>query len=500
MSRYNACALLLLCALAVSPVRALTAPAIIPDKPLLLEDAIALAVRKNFDLQIQSYTTDQARETLAIAQAGFDPSLTATGRRNVNQAASNTSKLDGTQTEGSRNDNTTVSVGVSERLATNGTLSLSTNVTRGTTNSTNALLNPNFGNGVTASISQPLLRDAGKVAARSAIDRAKLGVGIAFINYKSQVLTLISQTENAYYNLVAARETLRIRQLSLQLAQRLYDENQARRTTGVMTDLDVLSAEVGVANARRGVIQAEQSVRDAEDSLLNLINVTSFDTRPGPVKFNDYTDGAPTFAASYKLARDYYPQSLSAAETLKQLQIDLESARRNKLPSLNLDASLGYTAKAVNSGYMDAISNLPDEHGNNWALTLNYSMPWGQRADKARYRQALLNVESQKLRIDQLEQQLMVNVRTAVRSVETNLAAVEIASKATTLSEKQYEQQKARFDAGLSTSRAVLQAQDDLENTRFQELSAKVSLRRAAAELRRLEGTSIQRYGVQLPE
>ena len=111
----------------------------------------------------------------------------------------------------------------------------------------------------------------------------------------------------------------------------------------------------------------------------------------------------------------------------------------------------------------------------------------------------MMNVESQKLRIDQLEQQLMVSVRTSVRSVETNLAAVEIASKATVLSEKQYEQQKARFDAGLSTSRAVLQAQDDLENTRFQELSAKVTLRRAAVELRRLEGTSIQRYGVQLP-
>jgi outer membrane protein len=499
MSRSNACTLLLLCAFAVSPVRAQIVPVVTPDQPLLLEEAIAQAVRKNFDLQIQSYTTNQAKETLMIAQAGFDPNLTATARRNINQAASNISRLDGAQTEGPRNDNTTVSVGVNERIATNGTVALSANITRGATNSTNALLNPTFGNGISASISQPLLRDAGKVAARSAIDRAKLGVGIAFINYKSQVLTLISQTENAYYNLVAARETLRIRQLSLQLAQRLYDENQARRTTGVMTDLDVLSAEVGVANSRRGVIQAEQSVRDAEDTLLNLINVASFDSRPGPVQFNAYTDGAPAFAASYKLARDYYPPSLSATETLKQLQIDLETARRNRLPSLNLDASLGYTAKAVNSGYADVISNLPNEHGNNWSLGLNYSMPWGHRADKARYRQAMMNVESQKLRIDQLEQQLMVSVRTSVRSVETNLAAVEIASKATVLSEKQYEQQKARFDAGLSTSRAVLQAQDDLENTRFQELSAKVTLRRAAVELRRLEGTSIQRYGVQLP-
>ena len=158
MSRSNACTLLLLCAFAVSPVRAQIVPVVTPDQPLLLEEAIAQAVRKNFDLQIQSYTTNQAKETLMIAQAGFDPNLTATARRNINQAASNISRLDGAQTEGPRNDNTTVSVGVNERIATNGTVALSANITRGATNSTNALLNPTFGNGISASISQPLLR------------------------------------------------------------------------------------------------------------------------------------------------------------------------------------------------------------------------------------------------------------------------------------------------------------------------------------------------------
>ena len=72
--------------------------------------------------------------------------------------------------------------------------------------------------------------------------------------------------------------------------------------------------------------------------------------------------------------------------------------------------------------------------------------------------------------------------------------------KATELSARQYDLQKARFDAGLSTSRLVLQAQDDLENARFQELSAKLALRRALSELHRLEGSSIDRFRVQLPQ
>jgi outer membrane protein len=126
-------------------------------------------------------------------------------------------------------------------------------------------------------------------------------------------------------------------------------------------------------------------------------------------------------------------------------------------------------------------------------------MPWGQQADKANYRSALNSVKSQKIRLDQLEQNLVISVRTAVRAVETNLVAVELSAKATELSSRQYDLQKARFDAGLATARLVLQAQEDLETARFNELAAKAALRQAIGEINRLEGSSIQRYNVQLP-
>lgn len=472
------------------------------NTPFSLQDAIALALKKNFDLQVQSYTVENSRDAIAIQEAAFDPTITATMRRNVNQAASTTSRLDGTAAQGPRNDNTTMSVGATlPRIqATNGVVSVNTNITRSATNSANALLNPSFGNGISANLNQPLLNGAGRHMATAALQRAKLGLNIATINYKSRVLTVIADTENAYYNLVASRETLRIRQLTFAYNQKLFEENQARRTTGVATDLDVLSAEVGVANARRGIIQAEQSVRDAEDRLLNIINLPNFDARIGPVAFNEYTEGPPSFATSYKLAREYYPDTLSIEESIKQLEIDLETARRNQQPDLDLTASLGYTARTTSQGYGEAIGNLPNDHGNNWSLGLNYSMPWGRHAEKARYRTAQTSLLSRKLQLEQLEQNLLINVRTSVRAVETNLATVAIAGKATELAARQYDQQKARYDAGLSTSRLVLLAQDDLETARFNELSSRVALRRAVAELHRLEGSSIQHFRVQLPQ
>jgi outer membrane protein len=492
---------LLALSLPLVPALAQNAPAS-ADKPLTLEDAIALALKKNFDLQIQSYAVASAKDTVAVQQAGFDPTLTASVRRNVSQSASTTNRLDGTATTGPRSDGTTMSVGATlpKLAATNGSLTVATNVSRSATNSVNSLVNPSFTQGVSATLNQPLLNGAGSHMATAALNRAKLGLNIANIAYKSRVLTVISDTENAYYNLVAARESLRIRQLTLEYNKKLLEENQARRSTGVATDLDVLSADYGVANARRSLVQAEQTVRDAEDRLLNIINLPEFEKSIGPVSFAEYAAGKPSFAASYKMARDFYPDALSAEETIKQLKIDLETARRNQQPDLNLTASLGYTARATNAGYGQAISNLPNDHGNNWALGLNYSMPWGNHAERARYRTAQSNLTSRKTQLEQLEQTLLVNVRAAVRAVETNIEAVGIAEKATLLALKQYEQQKARYDAGLSTSRLVLLAQDDLENARFQELSARVALRRAAAELHRLEGSSFERFKVQLPQ
>ena len=192
------------------------------------------------------------------------------------------------------------------------------------------------------------------------------------------------------------------------------------------------------------------------------------------------------------------PKPLRAALYLRVSTADQNTA--NQLPDLDLLASLGYTARATNAGYNQAISNLPNDHGNNWSVALNYSMPWGRHVEKARYRTAQTNISSRKVQLEQLEQTLLVNVRSAVRAVESNLAAVEIATKATELAARQYEQQKARFDAGLSTSRLVLLAQDDLENARFSELNSRLALRRAAAELNRLEGSSLQRFRVQLPQ
>jgi outer membrane protein TolC len=110
------------------------------------------------------------------------------------------------------------------------------------------------------------------------------------------------------------------------------------------------------------------------------------------------------------------------------------------------------------------------------------------------------SVHSEEVAYDQADQNLVVAVRAAVRGVQTNLATVRSSAENTKFNAKSYELQKAEFDAGLATSYLVLQAQNALETARVNELQAKVSLLTAIADLRFLEGSSLQLYHISLPE
>src|SRR5688572_4615360 len=76
MSRTLVRALLVLCVPLVAPGQtppaapaAATAPASSNEKPFTLEDAIGMALKKNFDLQLQSYTIENAKDAIAIQEA-----------------------------------------------------------------------------------------------------------------------------------------------------------------------------------------------------------------------------------------------------------------------------------------------------------------------------------------------------------------------------------------------------------------------------------------------
>lgn len=468
----------------------LFAQAAAPAPALPIEEAIQRALRRNFTLEAGRFNPQIAKDQIDIAQGTYLPTFSFSTSRGLSRTAQDGATL-GTKT---KTGDTRLSV--NEVFPTGTTATVSTKLDKTETSYLSGV-NPAYNADLTVSLRQPLLAGAGLEVNRAPIQRARLGLDRANLTYQASVLDVIQSTENAYYALAFAREQLDVRKFSLQLAERLLDEAKTRRQTGVATDLDVLQADVGVANARRGVLLAQQSVRDNEEALLALIGQFELDASLGTVTLPDAAPTLPTFASSYDAAKRHQPDYLAAKMALEQLHLDARVAKSNRLPDVSVGGSVGFNSFPSTSN-SSAIDSALGRDSTTWQVDLTVSVPWGQKADRARYRQSLAAVSQQETNVRALEQNIEVQVRAAIRAVETNAESVKISAQARELSQKQYELEQARFSAGLSTSYRVLQAQNDLEAARVNELQAKVALRNSYSALYRLEGSALQRYGITL--
>ena len=456
------------------------------DTPLTLSDCVQRALARNFDIGLGHYDTANAAADVSIARSGFDPVFNASSTRSG-------SRLEG----GSRATNGWNNrMGLSQHVVTGADISLSTGLDR-TKNRLSNPYNPAYDSDIALTISQPLLKGAGLAANRSALDQAHLGVERAGYLYRGTMMDVVRDTEVAYYELHFARRQLAVRRLSLEAAQRLLYENTAKRDEGVFTDLEVLAAEVGVATQQRSVLLAEQQLRNNEDALRALVGQFELDAPLGETSFASASEDRPDVTETYTRAKVAQPEYLALQTQIKQLRVQLAATRRNRLPSLDLNTTLGYNAERRSAA--DAIDDLPGSDGYNWQVGLALSYPIGSRGERAKLIQANNNLSRAELQLRRLEQDILVQARSSVRAVSTSREAVRVATLAVDLAQKQYDLEKARFDAGRSTARLVLDAQTDLDDARVNLLSSQVDLLTAFSQLRRLEGRNLESYALAEP-
>jgi len=415
-------------------------------------------------------------------------------RRAESVQAAATSSLDGAPGPSSSTFDTRA--GANMQISSGATIDLSTQLTRSGSNSTFSLLNPAYSSDLTLSVTQPLLKGAGSKVTLAGIQRSRLGIDRANLDYRGQVMNVLHDTEIAYYQLVYSREQLTARRLSLEAAQKLLDENKAKRDAGVVTDLDVLTAEVGVANQKIFVTLAQKNVHDSEDQLRALIGQFDLDVPLGAASFAATPTRSLDSTETFALAKQSQPEYLSELALIEQLKVDLSSTRNATLPQVDLSGAVGVNADEASWG--DSIDRLPKGDSYAWQVNLAVTYPWGGHADNARFRTARNNLSREMMRLKQIEQDILVQARSAVRLVKSGIETVEASKLAVQLSEQQYELEKARFDAGLSTSRRVLDAQSDLDQARLTDLDNKVTLQRAIADLNRLEGRTAEVNGIEI--
>ncbi len=463
-------------------------------RTLTVEECIQIALDKNFDVRISENTTRRAEQDVKIADAEFEPSFGLTTSDSFNTQVRSGNLLDGAAQPQSNAQSTRATV--SKGLDTGGTLSLSTRLNRNFSNSTNSTINPRYNASTTLSIRQPLLSGYGPAVAKARRKLSELSLEQAKIDFQATVLRIINDTEIAYHSLAFAQEQWEVRKAALELAETLLSENKTKQEKGAATGLDVLQAEVGVANATDRLLRAEKAVHDAQDNLLTIIGEDKFDggllTVEAPNVENTI---APDVDATFTNVINNAPRYLTLLNQRQQREIELKRAKRNRLPSVNLNGD--YSLTGLEASKKSAYDDVTEAESFNWQWSLSVDVPWGLNEKKANYVKAQIQLDTEDARASREQQRLMRDTRIAIRNVTTAIDGIGIKELATRLSAEEFEMEKAKFDAGLSIGRRVLEAQQRMDESQVDELQAKIDLLDAYSNLRELDGASLNRYGIE---
>lgn len=478
---------------------------------LSLEDALATALERNLGLQIERYERAQFRLRFDESLGIYD--LNLGGQFSEQEETSpSTGELTGADVL-TRKDNNT-NVGVDQLTPWGGLVGTEVNLFRREDNSRFTNPNPFYLADVDFTLTQPLLRNFGRLPTERGIRIARINSAISRETFEQQVTNVLQQVENAYWNLVEARQQVGVAEESLSLARELHQMNRVRVEVGTLAPLEMLQSEVGIATREEQIILARADVEAAEDQLRRLLHLEEgvlWDHPIVPTTPPETERIAPELEAAIAAAYENRPELASQALRLDLLDLEARFARNQTLPRLDLEARYGYNGiggdlrdengrVVVPGGRNDALQQVADRDFDGWRLALTFGVPIQNRAARARRAIADLDLEQGHDELAELREAIRVEVRSAVRGVR--VAAEQIASTAASrrLAEQNLDAERKRYENGLSTSFQVLEIQEDLTAARSREVAAVAAYRRALAEYWRATGRLLEAEGVELDD
>ncbi len=205
-------------------------------------------------------TNGLVSSTLGIGPpiTSFDPVLTGTSQLDKNNTES-TSVFSPVPIVA---QNTyTSNFGYTQGFHWGGTLTGAFNNTHVTTNNPTSLLTPQLGSNFQFRFTQNLLQGFGFLPNTRFIRIAKNNREISDVAFRLQVITTVDQVENMYWDLVYAFENVRVQQESLAYGQRALEDAQRQAKVGTVPPIQVVSAQSAVATNQQNMIVAQNNLQ-----------------------------------------------------------------------------------------------------------------------------------------------------------------------------------------------------------------------------------------------
>ena len=506
---------------------------------LSLDDAISLALENNLNIFVERFAPWIAETQLLKAQAGgvpqsfstqqvvlgsspsvsFDPIISVGYSWSHGNFPVNNPFISGT---GSSNilvvnqNSSGVNFGYTQGFHTGTNFSVTLDTPRSATNEPDVFFNPAFSPVLTATLTQPLLNGFGLLPNTRYIIEQKNSIKVANSLFAQQVIAVVTQTSNDYWELVYDRQNVKVQEAAVGVSQKLWEDNKKQLEIGTMAPLDVLTAESQLATDQQNLIVAQTTKLQQETVLLNDIaknllakDVAGIEIVPTTaISTPDVVENIPLQDAVQEAWRKR-PELYQADLNLKNSQIEVKVLRNALLPSLNgyiqyqsqglngtgfnttesnttfvadpasplVDANgvpilIGgnavfagvpaSTTAVTHGGVGDALSQVFRNQYPVYSAGVTLTMPLRNRSAQADSARAQFDERQLQVQYRQTENTIVINVRNAIIALAQDRSQVAAAEKARNLAQQTLDAEQKKYQLGSSTSYQVVLRSRDL--------------------------------------
>jgi len=479
---------------------------------LSLDDYLQLVMQNNTDIQIQKLSLESPKNAIASALARFDPTATMSFRSNRSTRPS-TSQLEGAAVSSSLSQPS--SLNYSQTLDTGTSYSVGFSGSRSASNSSFSTVNPSINTGLDFSITQPLIRNLGREITRINVTLAESRYRVSHNNLEETLLRLISSAETAYWNVIDARENLRVAQQALELAQAFLQRSERELELGAISELDIYQPQQNVANREISVTQSQNNYEQALDNLRQQMGADLDPTyRSMPIELtepvNPPDDVEPIDReAMVQMALQRRPNLRNTQESLFQDDLNYKSARNALRPDLSLGlsySSSGVGGNEYKNGVLVMPGGLGDALNQLWAFdyptygfSLTLRLPIRDRSATIGLANSLVAKKQDLLQARSTEQSIRLEVLNAVTQAESSRERVRQSGIALDFSQKRLDGEQQKYDLGVTDIFVLLDAQNALANSQADLVTQAASYRRAMTNLLRVTGQLLEERNIVVP-
>ncbi len=388
------------------------------------------------------------------------------------------------------------------------------------TNSRISVLSPEFRSGFTASLRLPLLRGLFWSDSWTLVRLGRIGVDASRDKFDSELMNQVQNTEDAYWGLIAAQDSTHVAEKSLETAKALLSQTQAQYEVGVVSRVEVVQAEAGVADREFRLILTQAVERNTQDALVDTVlgpylepesEITVEPTdRPDEMSVRAVSAAA---ATEHAMARR--PEIQLARKDIERRKVEARATGNKRLPQLDVVGNYGKSGIAgrVSPDCVDFLTSGPcsdppgvrpnygdtDRNFFNGRSAESYgvqgilSIPLGNNTARHQHAKAEFELRRAETALLRLEQSIVSEIRRAARNLVSSVQGIEAAERAEAAAAEQLRAERVRLEHGESTPFDVLLREQDLVQAQSQKIFAQKTYHNSITGLDRAQGTILER-------